>query len=141
MGTTRRFGRFAVAAAIFGGILTAGAAQFAAPAMAGDYYCKGSCDSESWPRPIKRTIISRIEIEPGLYEIEREPSLYGWVERRVLLSTEYGYKPEYRTVKKRILLKPYKNKAVYHRGKYKFIREQVVIYPETEEFSYFSGKD
>jgi hypothetical protein len=117
-------------------------ALYAAPAQAGDFFhCWRGCEAETWSEPIRKTIIRRIEVEPKLYEIEREPAQYGWIKRKVIVSGNYKDDFEYKVVKKRILLKQYRNIAVYHRGEYRLVRERVEIYPEKTGWSYFSTKD
>lgn len=137
MGIPRLFRVAATLAAIAG-------ALYAAPAQAGDFFhCWRGCEPEISPEPIRKTIISREEVVPGLYEIEREPAQYGWMKKKVIVSEGDSYKDdyEYKVVKKRVLLKQYKNIAVYHRGQYRLVREKVKIYPEVSGWDYFSTKD
>ncbi len=141
MSIKRQFRAFALVTAATAGLAAAGAAPFAATAQAGDYGCRWKCYTEISPHPIKRTIVSRVEIQRGLYAIEREPSHYGWVKRRVKYVDPHTGKRSYRTVKKRILLKPYKNIAVHSPGEYRYVREKVKIYPELAGWPHFSGKD
>lgn len=175
-------------------LLFAGLAVLAmgAGAQAGGRDCIGECYEEVAAPPIHRTFKRRIEIERGVYEIAREPALYGWATRRVLLDDGVEWrekpavyktvkvrrhvksrtvwekrwidgryvmckvkvpgktvwthktvmvspakrwkvrsKPVYGYVKKRILISQYKNIAVYHRARHKYVREQVVIEPES----------
>lgn len=120
----------------------ASGALYSAPAQAGDFFhCWRGCEAETWSEPIRKTIISRVEVEPGLYEIEREPAHYGWIKKKVITSKNYKDDFEYKVVKKRILLKQYKNIAVYHRGRYRLVRKKVEIYPEKTGWSHFSTKD
>jgi hypothetical protein len=117
-------------------------ALYSVPAQAGDFFhCWRGCEAETWSEPIRKTIIRRVEVERGLYEIEREPAQYGWIKRKVIVSGNYKDDFEYKVVKKRILLKQYRNIAVYHRGQYRLVREKVEIYPEKTGWSYFSTKD
>jgi hypothetical protein len=168
---------------------------------AGDSGCYGEC-YEQVPAPvIHRTFKRRVVDFPGLYEIDREPSLYGLATRRVLLDSgvEWREKPAvYKTVKvrqhigskvrwekrwvdgryimckvrvpgktvwvhkqvlvssakrwkvrsapvygyeqKRILLRNYKNIAVYHRARTKYVHERVVIQPESTVWAPISNK-
>ncbi len=132
--------RFRLAAALVA--MTASGTLYSTAAQAGDFFhCWRGCEAETWSRPIRKTIIRRVEVEPGLYEIEREPAQYGWIKKKVIVSGNYKDDFEYKVVKKRILLKQYKNVAVYHRGKYRLVSEQVEIYPEKTGWSYFSTKD
>lgn len=135
MGIPKDFRQAVALAAIAVGAL------YSAPAMAGDSYCWRGCEAETWSKPIRKTFTRRVEIEPGLYEIEREPAQYGWIKKKVVTSSTYKGDYEYEVVKKRILLRQYKNIAVYHRGRYKLVREKVEIYPEKTGWSYFSSKD
>jgi hypothetical protein len=107
---------------------------------AGERGCFWDCYEQEPARVIHRTFLRRVEIERGAYEIDREPSFYGIATRRVLLDddanwhdsyagarrsgTRYGY------VRKRILLRPYKNIAIYHRARHRYVREHVAIQPE-----------
>ena len=105
----------------------------AAAAQAGGDLCTGKWCYDDAPAPvIHRTFKRRVEIERGAYEIAREPALYGWVKQRVVIDEgEPGGKPVYGYVKKRVLLRQYKNIAIYHRARHKYVRERVVIEPET----------
>lgn len=130
----------------------ASAVAFIVPSQgtqAADLGCSWPCYEQTGPQPIHRTLTKRVEIEPGAYEIARDPSLYGWVEKKVVVSRRYSWKddaePIYRTEKKRILLRPYKNIAIYHRAQHEYVREHVTIRPEStnqEPHSrYYSHKD
>jgi hypothetical protein len=68
------------------------------------------------PRPVHRTYIRRDVAEPGVYEVQRRPSVYGW--------TEDG---------RRILLRPYKNGAHFQRPYIAWYRERLTIQPEPVE--------
>jgi hypothetical protein len=137
MGIPKGFRRVAALAAI-----AVSGAFLAAPATAGDYFhCWRGCEAETWSKPIRKTLTRRVEVVPGLYEIAREPAQYGWIKRKVIVSGNYKDDYEYKTVKRRILLKQYKNIAVYHRGEYRLVRERVKIYPEKTGWSHFSAKD
>ncbi len=163
-----------------------------ASAFAGGRGCKGECYEEVPAPAYYRTFKRRITYRPGVYEIAREPSLYGWATRRVVLDdgiewrerpavyktvkvrkhlrsrttwqkrwvngrhimckvrvpgrTVWVHKkvlvshahrwkvrsaPVYGYVKKRILLKQYKNIAIYRRPHERYVREQVRIEPES----------
>jgi hypothetical protein len=65
------------------------------------------------PRPVHRTYIRRDVVEPGVYEVQRRPSLYGW--------TADG---------RRILLRPYKNVTHFERPYIAWYREHLTILPE-----------
>jgi len=65
------------------------------------------------PRPVHRTYIQRDVVEPGVYEVQRRPSLYGW--------TADG---------RRILLRPYKNITHFQRPYIAWYRERLTVYPE-----------
>jgi hypothetical protein len=67
------------------------------------------------PRPVHRTYIRRDVAEPGVYEVQRQPSLYGW--------TLDG---------RRILLRPYKNVTHFQRPYIAWYREHLSILPEPE---------
>ncbi|NJM33789.1 MAG: hypothetical protein HC850_02730 [Rhodomicrobium sp.] len=80
------------------------AMPFAAGVKAGGKSCVGECYEEVAAPSIHRTFKRRVEIERGVYEIEREPALYGWATRRVVLDDgiEWREKPAvYKTVKVR----------------------------------------
>ena len=137
MGIPERF-RFTATLAV----LAVSSALQSAPAKAGDLFdCWRDCETETLSRPIRKTIIRRVEDERGLYKIEREPAQYGWIKKKVIVSGNYKDDFEYKVVKRRVLLKQYKNIAVYHRGRYRLVREKVEIYPENAGWSYFSTKD
>lgn len=104
--------------------------------LADGFDCDGPCyEKDLRAAPIHRTWKRRIEIERGAYEVDREPSLYGWVTKKVMVSSPRSMKdewePTYRYVRKRVLLRPYKNIAIYHKARHKYVRERVVIQPES----------
>lgn len=137
MGIYKRFQLTATLA-----LLAVISALHSAPAQAGDLLdCWFNCETETLSRPITKTIIRRVEDEGGLYEIKREPAHYGWIKKKVVVSGNYKDDFEYKVVKKRILLKQYKNIAVYSGGRYHLVRERAEIYPEKNGWSYFSTKD
>src|SRR5947209_2135076 len=56
-------------------------------------------------RPIHRSFVRRDVVEPGVYEIGRRPSQYGWAHQRVGISSDVVWHQEpavYRTVSVRI---------------------------------------
>jgi hypothetical protein len=73
----------------------------------------------------------------------RIPGKTVWATKRILVSgarrTKLRSNPTYGYVQKRILLRPYKNIAVYHRARHKFVREHVVIQPESYVWAPMSG--
>lgn len=170
----------------FGAALAATAFEQAA---AGEPGCLGDCYVKAPPPLIHRTFKRRIQVEPGVYEIAREPSRYGFVREKVLLKdaewreTPAVYKtvtvkqrvpsrniwekrlikgkevmckvrvpgktvlvekevmvapprrvavsaPAYGYVERRVLLRPYKNIAIYHRARHIYTTERVAIQPE-----------
>jgi hypothetical protein len=91
--------------------LTMGAMAFAvaltgsaAAPQAGERGCIGKCYEEVLAPPIHTTWLRRETLRTGLYEIDREPSLYGLATRRVLVDDGVDWHEEpsvYRTVKVR----------------------------------------
>jgi hypothetical protein len=75
--------------------------------------------------PVRRVYIRRDVIEPGVYEVERSPSLYGWVHQRVERADG-----SVDTIHRRILLRPYKNYAHFQRPYVALSREHLTVYPE-----------
>jgi hypothetical protein len=75
------------------------------------------CVSAAPPRTMHRTYIRRDVQEPGVYGIGRTPSRYGWVRDR-------NGEP------RRVLLKPYKNRAHFQRPYISWYREHLSILPE-----------
>jgi hypothetical protein len=73
----------------------------------------------------------------------RIPGKTVWATKRILVSgarrTKLRSNPTYGYVQKRILLRPYKNIAVYHRARHKYAREHVVIQPESYVWAPMSG--
>ena len=72
----------------------------------------------------------------------RVPAKTVWDDKRVLVSggTVAGPgAPVYEYVQKRILLRPYKNIAVYHRARHEYVRERMVIQPEASVWQPISG--
>ncbi|HZV21445.1 MAG TPA: hypothetical protein VE986_07865 [Hyphomicrobiales bacterium] len=117
-----------------------GQAIFAALAivLALDCAANAECYVEAPLRPVHRTYIQRDVVEPGVYEVARSPSLYGWVRQPVEESglvrprrrwaarapSSIGY------VHRRILLRPYKNYAHFQRPYIAFSVEHLTIQPE-----------
>jgi hypothetical protein len=77
---------------------------------------KAECYVQAPPRPVYRSYIRRDVVEPGVYDVARKPSLYGWVHQPY--------------VHRRILLRPYKNIAHFQRPYIAFSREHLQIQPE-----------
>ena len=75
------------------------------------------CASAAPPRTVHRTYIRRDVQEPGVYEIGRTASRYGWVR-------DANGEP------RRILLKPYKNRAHFQPPYIAWYREHLSILPE-----------
>jgi hypothetical protein len=98
-------------------------------AKAGEY-CDRDCEVSQRPPVVHRTFQRRIQLEQGVYEIVRTPSVYGWV---VSSNAPDGYT----SVGRRVLLKPYKNITVYHRAKHLYVTERVAIEPEGIGESYW----
>ncbi len=72
----------------------------AAPELA-----RAECYVQAPLRPVHRTYIRRDVVEPGVYEVERTPSLYGWVHQKVEQPGEVIWREEpsvYRTVQVRV---------------------------------------
>ena len=153
--------------------------------------CYGNCYEQVSAPVMHRTFLRRVTNDPGAYEIDREPSVYGlatrrelvddgvewretspvyktikvrrhvksrvrwekrwvdgkyimckvrvpgetvWTTKRVLVS--HGHRsrlrsaPVYNYAQKRILLRPYKNIAIYHRARRHYVRERIAIQPE-----------
>ncbi len=72
------------------------------------------CASDTHPRVVHRTVIQREVQEPGVYEVARVPSIYGWVKDR-------DGEP------RRVLLRPYKNRAHFQRPYVSWYRERQTI--------------
>ncbi|MBI4724413.1 MAG: hypothetical protein HY765_05375 [Rhodomicrobium sp.] len=77
---------------------------------------RAECYVKAPLRPVHRTYIQRDVVEPGVYEVNRAPSVYGW--------TSNGDVP------RRILLRPYKNIARFQRPYIAWQREHLTIQPE-----------
>jgi hypothetical protein len=73
---------------------------FAAPVQAGGGRCVGDCYVQDTPPVIHRNWKRRIQVEQGVYEIAREPSVYGWVRSKVAVAREWHEIPAvYKTVR------------------------------------------
>jgi hypothetical protein len=77
--------------------------------VAFDCICAGvslaECVAKAPLRPVHRTYIRRDVVEPGVYEVQRQPSVYGWTSERVETPGETIWHEEpavYRTVPVRI---------------------------------------
>jgi hypothetical protein len=180
--SSRQF--LAVLSALLGGALTV---LFGPQASAGGA-CVGECYVQARPPVIYKNWKRRIQVDPGVYEIAREPSLYGtartkirlprewreipavyktvtvtkrtrsryvWekrlirgrevmckvkipgeritMEKRILVSPArrvYVGAPAYAYAERRVLLRPYKNIAVYHPARHVYGTTRVAIQPE-----------
>ena len=73
----------------------------------------------------------------------RIPGKTVWATKRILVSgarrSKLRSNPTYGYVQKRILLRPYKNIAIYHRARHRYVREHVVIQPEAYVWQPVSG--
>lgn len=95
MNTVRFFGfvSIVVAAIPLSGLVSPSAAQ------------ASECYEKAPLRPIHRTWVRRDIVEPGLYDVTRAPSHYGYYKRRVVREHNAGWhetRPVYRTVTKRV---------------------------------------
>jgi len=155
---------------------------------AGEGGCVGDCYVKDRPFVINRTFKRRIQVQQSVYEIAREPSLYGWTRQKVLLEHDVEWretpavyqtihvkertpsryvwekrlirgrevmckiripgktvmvekrvlvsparriaKPVYGYVERRVLLRPYKNIAIYHPARHVYTTERVAVQPE-----------
>jgi len=92
--SSRQF--LAVAAVLTGAVLGVSLAE---PAQAGGY-CGGDCYVKDTPPVIHRAWKRRIQVEQGVYEVVREPALYGWTRQKVALEREWHETPAvYKTVR------------------------------------------
>jgi hypothetical protein len=99
----------------------------------GERGCYGNCYEQA-PAPVMhRTFLRRVTTDPGAYEIDREPSVYGLATRRELVDDGVEWR------QKRILLRPYKNIAIYHRARNHYVRERIAIQPESFIWQPVSG--
>jgi hypothetical protein len=99
--------------------------------------CLDSCVTgvtEAPPPIVHRTFRQRIEVKQGVYEISREPALYGWVVPGDPTAKGASYAgwdhPSAYGEGRRVLLKPYKNVITYDRAKHIYPKERVAIQPE-----------
>lgn len=106
--------------------------SFAGQAQAGGCWW-GGCESEVKPPVVYKTFKRRDQVEQGVYEIVRKPSVYGWTVPHYVDDSAKGaaYADHSKEGSRRVLLKPYKNVAIYHRAKHVYSSERVVIQPET----------
>jgi hypothetical protein len=74
----------------------------------------------------------------------RVPARTVWVNKHVMVSPARRWKvhsrPVYGYEQKRILLRSYKNIAVYHRARTKYVNERVAIQPESTVWAPISGR-
>lgn len=71
----------------------------------GALMARAECYVQAPLRPVKRTFIRRDVVEPGVYEVARQPSLYGWVKEPVAVPGPVVWHEEpavYRTVSVRL---------------------------------------
>ena len=101
-----------------------------AGSLAGDAKAGGSCWDECYggekPPVVHKTYRKRIQVEQGVYEIARKPSVYGWTlpYSGDIKGSGYGERS------RRVLLKPYRNVAIYNRARHVYTSERVAIQPE-----------
>lgn len=73
----------------------------------------------------------------------RVPGETVWVEKRIRVSgghrTKLRGQPTYAYEQERILIRPYKNIAIYHRAQHRYLRERVTIQPESFVWQPLSG--
>ena len=105
--------------------------SFAGEAKAGGCWWTSSCETEAAPPVVHRTFKKRIQVEQGVYEVVRTPSVYGWTVP-VPPDAKGASFAEDGGVSRRVLLKPYRNIAVYDRAKHVYTTERVTIQPEPE---------
>jgi hypothetical protein len=79
---------------------------------------------------IHRTFKRRIQVVQGVYEVARKPALYGWTVPADATAKGASYSDGYGDVSRRVLLRPYRNIAIYHRAKNVYVTERVAIQPE-----------
>ncbi len=145
-------------------------------AWAGENDCVGEgCYVEAPRKVVRKRMKYRVQTGHGVYEIAREPSLYGWTEtpalewrdaeyetvtvqaprykwkrctlrgrevmckvrvpgvvarqKRVMVSPG-GWAPTGELERRRVLLRPYKNIAIYHRARNEYVTVRAHIQPE-----------
>lgn len=113
-----------VLSVLLGGALTF---SFASAANAGG--CEwGGCEQATHAPVVHKTFKKRIQVEQGVYEIARRPSLYGWTVPVAGDAKGAGWAGDEGS--RRVLLKPYRNVAIYHPAKHIKETERVAIQPE-----------
>lgn len=101
---------------------------FAGEAKAGG--CWDDCYTGEKPPVVYRTYKKRIQVEQGVYEIVRKPALYGWTIPHSGDLKGTGHGAPYAEGSRRVLLKPYRNIAIYDRARHTYTTERVAIQPE-----------
>jgi hypothetical protein len=120
----------------FGAVLSVFAVQGSALAWGdgGDLREGNPCYVKVKPKIIYRTFRRRILIREGSYETVYTPPLYGEVVRSSVFGTGdrgvEGVMADDPASGARVLLKPYRNIAIYHPARYRWITERVAIQPE-----------
>ncbi len=71
---------------------------------------------------VHRTFVRRDVIEPGVYEIDRSPSSYGWVRAKVIDGDGSVH-----WANRRVLLRPYRNVSHFQRPYINFSVEHLSI--------------
>ena len=103
---------------------------------AGSALAGGGCWSDCYaehPPVVYKTFKKRTQVEQGVYEVVRTPSVYGWavpIDPRTKQPL-HGYKP------RRVLLEPYKNISVYHPAQHVYTKERVAIEVEPDGPGYW----
>jgi hypothetical protein len=129
--STRRF--LAALSVLAGGALIT---IFAGEAKAADCLdrCLGGTVTEAQPPIVHRTFKQRIEVKQGVYEISRQPALYGWVVPGDPTAKGASYAgwdhPSAYGEGRRVLLRPYRNIVTYDRAKHIYPKERLAIQPE-----------
>jgi hypothetical protein len=120
-------------------VLLGGALAFSFASAANAGGCEwGGCEQATSAPVVHRTFKKRIQVEQGVYEIARRPSLYGWTVP-VAADAKGASWADDEGGSRRVLLKPYRNYAIYHRAKHINATERVAIQPEepTGEWSWW----
>ena len=83
---------------------------------------------------VHRTFRQRIEVKRGVYEISRQPALYGWVvpgdpTAKGASYAGWDHAPA-EGEGRRVLLRPYRNIVDYDRAKHIYPKERLAIQPE-----------
>jgi hypothetical protein len=93
--------------------------------------CWDECYGGQKPPVVYKTYKKRIQVEQGVYEVVRKPSLYGWTLPYSGDIKGSGYGAAYGERSRRVLLKPYRNIAIYNRARHVYTTERVAIQPES----------